>query len=79
MIEIGFEKGLIFKISINDLVHKKSQDMILELKVWIFLNKQVTNFKFLNQNINWLCYFRKFDIKIRKRFLKNIFGIFENN
>ena len=74
-----YEKDLIFKITINDLIHKKSQDMILELKVWIFLNKQVTNFKFLNQNINWLCYFRKFDIKIRKRFLKNTFGIFENN
>ena len=33
MIEIDFEKDLIFKISINDLIHKKSQDMILELKV----------------------------------------------
>ena len=70
MIEISFEKDLIFKITINDLTYKKSQDMILELKVWIFLNKQVTNFKFLTQNINCLCYFRKFDIKIRKRFLK---------
>ena len=34
MIEISFEKDLIFfKITINDLIHKKSQDMILELKV----------------------------------------------
>ena len=33
MIEISFEKDLIFKISINDLINKKSQDMILELKV----------------------------------------------
>ena len=33
MIEISFEKDLIFKIKINDLTHKKSQDMILELKV----------------------------------------------
>ena len=76
MIEISFEKDLIFKITINDLIHKKSQDMILELKVWIFLNKQVTNLKFLNQNINWWCYFRKLGDKDKKKIFEKYFKNF---
>ena len=58
MIEIYFEKrfekeiykDLILKIKVDYLTNKKLKDMILELKDWTFLNKKVTNFKFLNQS-----------------------------
>ena len=65
MIENYFEKDVIeniwlkikwknesFKIKVDYLTNKKLEDMILEFKIWSFLNRQVTTWKFLNLNIN---------------------------
>ena len=67
------EKDLIFEIKINYLTNKKLKDKILEFKDWTFLNKKVTNFKFLNQSHYLLANFRKYDVKDKKKILKNIF------